>query len=150
MQQGFDPLLFAHANQGLQVFKGAVHAAIGDKSEQVQRTVVFFRLRNGIKKGAIVKELAVLDGIVDTHHILVDDAAAAQGQMPHFGVAHLTVGQAHGRAGCLDDRMRIAGEIVVASVMALLSLPGFTPKPSSTIRTTGRLGASGLLMIEVL
>ena len=50
---------------------------------------------DGVGEGWVGEETAVGDGGVDAGHVHADDAACAEIEVAHFGVAHLTVRQAN-------------------------------------------------------
>ena len=54
----------------------------------------------------VLEQLAGLDRLAHTHEVLEEDAARADRQVPDFGVPHLTVRQADGRARRFELRVR--------------------------------------------
>ena len=83
------------AQERVHVAVEAVHAAVGEKAHDVQGAALFAAVVDeGLHLG-IVADRAVGDRAVDLDEILVEDAAGADVEVAHFGVAHLAVGQAH-------------------------------------------------------
>ncbi len=86
--------LAAERDQRAQMRKRGVHAAVGDKAEQMDtRSVGESRAQDGV-----LGERAVRDRLVDAHQVLLDDRAGAKVQVADLGVAHLPFGQSHGRS----------------------------------------------------
>ena len=84
----------------------AVHAAVGQEAEDVQRGIGRLDLGDHVEKGAILGEMAIAYRTVDAREVLIDDAARADIEVADFRVAHLPGGQAHGGLRSLDQRMR--------------------------------------------
>ncbi len=82
-------------------------AAVGEQSHQVKRAAALPDLGQRLGENGIVVEGAVLDALGDAGQVLVDDAAGADIQVAHLGVAHLAVGQADIRAGGAELRHRV-------------------------------------------
>jgi hypothetical protein len=83
-----------------------VDSAIADEAEKVE-------LRgapslHGAEQKRLAIKFAVGDELIDARAVHVDDAAGADIQVADFAVAHLSDGEADGRAGSLDQRV---GEI---------------------------------------
>ena len=69
-------------------------AAVRDEPEQMDVLASF----EGAAKSFVLEELAGLDRPVHPHEVLEEDAARADRQVPHLGVAHLALREADGRA----------------------------------------------------
>ena len=66
--------------------------------------------RHRVDKSGLLEEIAVLDALVDSRQVLIDDAAGAHRDVPDLRVAHLSLRQAHILARRLKRRMREAVE----------------------------------------
>jgi hypothetical protein len=79
----------------LYVLPPGVDAAVGDEAHQVQAAA---RAGAGRLAGGpqyrVLEEAAVGDRVVDPGQVLLDDRSRTEVEVPHFGVAHLAVGQA--------------------------------------------------------
>ncbi len=52
----------------------------------------------GVNSGtisAIIVKLTFVNGFVDSRDRLINDSTRAQAHVPHFTIAHLTLGQSH-------------------------------------------------------
>ena len=81
----------------------AMHAAVAQKSHQMQTVTLCLGLTQRIEQHGIMIEPAFVDVFVDQSQILEDNAAGTENHMAHFRVAHLTRRQAdidtgHGQA----------------------------------------------------
>ncbi|CNU06327.1 Uncharacterised protein [Salmonella enterica subsp. enterica serovar Bovismorbificans] len=65
-----------------------------------------FRLVYRIGQDWVSKESTFFNFNVQTRQVLINDAACAQVNVAHFGVAHLAVRQTHFQTGCVDQGMR--------------------------------------------
>jgi hypothetical protein len=101
-------LPFTHFEQGIQVCKQRVNAAVARKTYQVQ--AVRARVPHSIQKNGILKELALRDHAVDTGDIHVDDAACSYVQVADLAVAHLPLGQTDSRPGGLHQCIRVGAK----------------------------------------
>ena len=106
-------MLFAKANQGLQMPHMTVDTAVRDQAEQVDGFIFTGCLLQAGKQSGITIELAILDGVIDAHHILANNGAAAEGQMADLGVPHLSIRQTHRMARRIEAGMGIIGKISV-------------------------------------
>ena len=61
---------------------------------------------DGLAEDGVVVEAAFLDGTGDAREVLVDDAPGADVHVADFGIAHLSLGQAHRHAGGLQQAVR--------------------------------------------
>ena len=118
----------------------AVHAAAGDQAHEVQAAALARRpWRRPARRTRFSKKLPSSIAEVDAREVLVDDAAGADVEVADLGVAHLARRQAHGRAGRVEDAVRVLGAAsrsktgVSARLTALSGPGGATPQPSSTI-----------------
>ena len=106
-------LAAGHLQACLKVPHVAVHAAVGDEAQQVQRGASSHRLRERVLEHAVGEERAILDGLGDAREVLVNDAAGADVQVPDLGVAHLARRQPHGRPRGLKRAVRVRGQQTV-------------------------------------
>ena len=90
-----------------------VDTAIRNQADQMQRPVRRPGCPHRTQQRRIFKKTAILDGVVDTHQVLPDDAAAAYGHVSDFGITHLAGGQTHATSGRFQRGQRILGEIAV-------------------------------------
>ena len=90
-----------------QVLLVAVHAAVGDEAEQVQRPPLAGRERESAARapGSAPRRRRA-SAFADARHVHVDDAAGAERHVADLGVAHLAGRQAHRLARGLDLRHR--------------------------------------------
>ena len=82
--------------QPTQMVDVAVDAAVGDQSHEVDASAVGLGVGDGVLECLNFEEGPVADGEADAGEVLVDDAPGADVEVPHFAVAHLAFGQAHG------------------------------------------------------
>ena len=101
--------LGAHLDQRPQVVPAGVHPAVGDQADEVDALRVGERLHQHL----VGLDRAVVDGVVDAGQVLLDHSAGAEVQVPHLGVAHLALGQAHRGARRIELGVRIARPEVV-------------------------------------
>ena len=82
-----------------------VHSAVGKETNQVEP------LPAGLGKGALqdgaLRELPVLDRLVDPGQVLVDNPAGPKIEMADFRVPHLPVRQAHVQSRSAQKSLRI-------------------------------------------
>ena len=69
----------------------AVHAAVGNKPEQMQPMSA--RSGKGILQNRVALQFAIGDGLIDSRQVLINDSARSKIKMANFRVAHLPVGQ---------------------------------------------------------
>ena len=62
---------------------------------------------DGGAEHGILLQFTVFDGFVDAGKALIHHTAGAEVHVPHFGVAHLAIGQANGFAGGLNQDIGI-------------------------------------------
>ena len=91
----------------------AVHTAVGQQADEMQRGVVFLGIVYSVEQRLVFGELAVLGGLGNTGQLLVDDAACADVGVADLAVAHLAVGKAHIHAGGADFSKRVVLEQAV-------------------------------------
>ena len=96
------PHLLCHFHQSVQVGVVRVHAAVGHESHYVQFFAVRLGAFHSLYKGGIGEEIAVLNGLGNARKFLVDNSARADVEVSHLAVAHLTVGQTHGKAAGVE------------------------------------------------
>ena len=88
-----------------QVSLVAVDPAPGHQAHDVNGTALRDGLIDSVSVGRVIIELACLDGVVDTRHVLKDNAAGPETHVADLGVAHLPVRQPHIPAGARYERM---------------------------------------------
>ena len=88
-------MLFAEANQGLEMPHMTVDTPVGHQSEQMNRFVLAGSQLQAVEQCPVAIEVAIFDSVVDSYQILTNYAATTQGQVADFGVAHLPVWQTH-------------------------------------------------------
>ncbi|KAF5035383.1 hypothetical protein DSECCO2_586260 [anaerobic digester metagenome] len=88
-------LLLQGRDEGHQVALHAVHAAVGDQAHEMRAPGTRHRRLGQVHEGGVDGQGAVLDGQIDAHDVLIDDASGPEVEVPDLGVAHLSVGQAH-------------------------------------------------------
>ena len=102
-----DSTVVRHFHHGENVPDMAVHAAVGQQTENVQGLAV----RRIVKGGSIdrvSKECTVHDGLCDAREVLKHDAAGADVRVADLAVAHLAVRQADVQTGGRELRVRPA------------------------------------------
>ena len=80
----------------IQVLVAGMHAAIGEQAHEMQCGTRRLCRRNSIVDHGIIADGAGAASHVDTRELLMHHAAGADVEMPHLGVAHLTLRKAHG------------------------------------------------------
>ena len=78
-----------------EVFQRRVYATVGGQTHEVDTFAVLLGVGEGGNDFLVLQDAAVGTGAVDFYQILVNDASGADIEVSHFGVAHLSVGQAH-------------------------------------------------------
>ena len=102
--EGVDPcLLGREAEERLHVVDVRVDAAVRDETEEVNTIAPL----EGAAERVILEEGAVLDRLVHTHQILVEDAPGPDRQMADLRVPHLPRGESNRLAGGLEGRVRV-------------------------------------------
>ena len=84
-----------------------VDAAVGLETHQVERRAAITGVSGGGEEGGVLEEAPVLDRLVDPQDVLFDDATRPEVEMPHLGVSHLAVAQAHGASRGVQGRVRV-------------------------------------------
>ena len=107
------PFAQSHVEHGVDVVLVAVHAAIGEQTENVQRAAIGLELGDDFLERGVAREVAAGDGAVDTGVFLIHHPSCADIEVADFGVAHLPRRQAHSRFGRLDQGVRIAIPVMV-------------------------------------
>jgi len=87
-------VLGGHANECVEVALVRVDAAVGEQSDEMERSSLLACQFVGTDQRGVGVEAAVHDGGVDACHVHSDDAAGAEVEVTDLGVAHLTVWQA--------------------------------------------------------
>ena len=88
----------------------AVHAAVGQEAQDVQRAALCKRVVHGLDVGRVFKEAAIVDGVRYPGQVLVHHAARANVGVADLGVAHLSLWQTHVQAGGGQLGVRAAGQ----------------------------------------
>ena len=109
----FDALRLCLAQQRQQMADVGVDIAVGQKSDKVQRVIVF-GVGNQRLPGSRLVQLAGFDGLFHQLGTLRVDLAAAQGIVANLGIAHIIVaGQTDGSAVSLQVSMRAGCKQIV-------------------------------------
>jgi hypothetical protein len=93
-----DVFALGEIEAGLEMLEVAVHAAIGDETEKMERTLSSGRLGTGMNEHRITEKAAVGDRGANACQILVDHPAGADVEVTDFAVAHLPNRQTNPRA----------------------------------------------------
>ena len=93
-------------HQRLQMGEHAVHAPVGDKAQQMNPPGSRLGGANQLGQHGTYGQGAVLDGQIDAHDVLIDDAPGSEVQVADLGVAHLSVGQTDVTAHALEFPLR--------------------------------------------
>ena len=91
-----DAALHGMLDERIQVLVAGVHAAIGEQAHEVQRGTRRLCRLDSIVDHGVIADGAGAASHIDTRELLMHHAAGADVEMPHLGVAHLTLRQAHG------------------------------------------------------
>lgn len=89
--------------QTAEVIEVAMHAAVGAEADQMERAAVDQQGVGQRIECGIGGKAAVFHRLANANQLLTDDPPAADGEVAHFRVAHLAVGQAHIAAARLDE-----------------------------------------------
>ena len=71
-----------------------VNPAVRDEAHEMHLLAVLFRIRKCLDDFGILQNRVVAAGAVDFHEVLIDDAPGTDIEVTHFGIAHLSLGQA--------------------------------------------------------
>ncbi len=116
-EDALQSVLARHAQQRVEMFLVRVHAAVGDKSEQMQLRAALARPLHGLHDRRLFRELPCGNQRVDARDVHLHNAAGADVQVADFAVAHLPVGQADKVIGGLDQRVgKLAQQLVVSGL----------------------------------
>ena len=102
-----EPLLRSHAEELIHVVEGGVHATVGGQAHQVKFLPAGFHVVENGGNLRVLQQFVLAACDVDLNQVLVHHAAGTQVHVPHFGVAHLPVGQADVFAASLQVAHRI-------------------------------------------
>ena len=108
-----DAIFLGNVAELEEVIQRRVYAAVGGQTHEVDVLAVLLGIGEGGDDFLVLQDAAVGTGTVDLHQVLVDDAAGTDIEVTHFGVAHLSVGQAHVLAASLQLGVRIVGQQAV-------------------------------------
>jgi hypothetical protein len=98
------PSLFSgHPYKGMKVSARAVNASVRQQAHEMQVATLPDKAVHKPFKRLVMKERAVFNGKVDTGKLLIHHPAGAKICMPDLGIAHLALGQTHGKAGCVKQ-----------------------------------------------
>jgi len=87
-----DALLLGLCEHALEVVDVGVDVAVGEQPDEMQRGAVVLDVGDQFLPGFALVESARSDGLGNERGALVEDAAAADGVVADFGVAHVVVG----------------------------------------------------------
>lgn len=68
------------------------HTAVRNQTAEVEAAIAVGGTLESLLDGLVARELALLDGLVDTDNILPYHASSANVQVADFGVTHQTLG----------------------------------------------------------
>ena len=85
-----------------------MHAAVRQKSEDVQRGIFTEHVVDCFVQGSISAKNAVFDGFGNARQFLIDDAARTDIQVSDLGVSHLPFGKTNRKAARPEADMRIS------------------------------------------
>ena len=107
VQKGVDidllkPLPLGQLDEAQQVGKVAVNPAVREEAQQMEGFIPLLTGPDSREEDGILVKIPVLYGFCDTGQLLVDDPPRAHVGVPHLGVAHLPLRQAHSQAGSLQ------------------------------------------------
>ena len=108
-----------HAQQREEMFDVRVDAAVAEEAEQVQ--LAGAAAFHGFEQQRLAQEFAAGDELVNARDVHVHDAAGADIQVADFAIAHLSFGQADGRAGGVNQRV---GKFLQQAVVVRLAREG--------------------------
>ena len=83
-------------NERIQMLVAGMHAAIGEQAHEMQCGTRCLCRLDGIVDHGVIADGAGAASHVDARELLMHHTAGADVEMPHLGVAHLTVWKAHG------------------------------------------------------
>ena len=89
------PDFFGHFQQSDEMADMTVHPAVGNKPEQMHRRTLDSGAAENPGQRLVFEKIPGFNGPVDSGEILIDDAACADVEMPHLGIAHLPNRQTH-------------------------------------------------------
>ena len=94
-------------DQSTEMVHVAMNTPIGAEAEQMQRAPSLLGPFCQLLQRWGVSELIAAHRVANSHQLLADDAARTDGQVAHFRVAHLLIGQSHVGAAGLNQGVRI-------------------------------------------
>ena len=89
------PVPLRHLQQRVQMRQQRMHAPVAAQAHDVQPVAA--RPAHRFQQYFVLEEFPRRDHCVDPRHVHLNHPPGADVQMPHFAVAHLAFGQAHGR-----------------------------------------------------
>ena len=108
-----DAVLLGNLTKFEQVVQRRMHAARGSQPHQVHALAILLGIFVCRHDFGVLQDAPVGACAVDFHQILIHDAARANVQVAHLGVAHLPVGQAHVLARSQQLRVRVVlGQVI--------------------------------------
>ena len=121
-------ILCGHLEELVEVCQGAVDSAVGAQSEEVQGPAAACHIVVCCFDFLVFQKFVLAAGHVDLDQILINDAARADVEMSHLGVAHLSGGKTHvltagfqKRYGVLcPELVEIGGSLSVDGVGAVM------------------------------
>ena len=85
----------------------AVHTTVRAEAQQVKRAVACTQAFGQFTQFRNSTQLVVANRVADPHEFLADDPARADGEVPDFGITHLSIRQSHMGAARLDQCLGI-------------------------------------------
>src|SRR5580698_1437083 len=117
-EHSVNSLLFGHLQQGVKMGLIGMHAAVGDKTEQMQAALATAGILHGCDQHRMGEKLAVLNKQLDAGAVHVHNASGADVEVADFAVAHLTVRQTNILAAGVNQRVRIFAQQAVVGRLA--------------------------------
>ena len=108
-----DAILLRDIGQLQQVLQRAMHATIGYQTHEMNLLVVLLGVAVRTLDLRILLNRILTARPVDLHQILVNDTSRSNIQMADLRVTHLSVGQTHVLARCLQLRVRISPQQLI-------------------------------------
>ena len=88
-----DAFLLGLEDHGLEVVDVGVDIAVGQQTDEVERTSALLDVSHEVLPGLSLEDLSALDRLADQGGTLVEDASAAHGVVADLTVAHVGVGR---------------------------------------------------------
>ena len=103
-----DSLAVRAVDEREEVHERAVNAAVRKQAEQVQAPALLLGVANDRRDDGVLRERAVVHGVVDARDVHHRDAARAEIEVADLAVAHLPGGEPDVRPARADEAVRVA------------------------------------------